>query len=139
MDRQQSKHEVVVFDPNRDPSVATELAVEIQKDPTVIAIKATRCLGMVKGPQGTYWLDNEGCGSKNTIETRGCPVEFHREFVGGSFEPIPFSTATFRLDECQACETGEKMTLDKFIGTGKRKDANFAEWEKILNDLPCRL
>jgi len=133
MERKTSKHIVTVFDPNRDPSVPGALNEAIQKDARVSGLKAPTRLGLVKTDKGTYWLDDEGCGSTKTVESRGCPVEFHREFVDGSFEPFPNATATFSLEECLACATGETLTLDKFIGFGRRKDENFATWEAQLS------
>ncbi len=132
MDRKTSRFTVRVFDPNRDPSVAQMLASEIQKDGRVTGMRCRGRLGMVQTAKGTFWLDDEGVGDARRMEDRGCPVQFYRDLVGGSFEAIPAFTATYSLEECRACETGEAVALDRFIGAGRRKDANFEQWEAAL-------
>ena len=131
MDRKTSRFTVKVFDPNRDPSVAEMLKAEMEKDARVVGIRAPGKFGLIATAQGTFWLDDEGVGNTRKIESEGCPVEFYRSLVGG-FEVIPFATAKYSLEECKACETGEVMSLDKFIGAGGRKDENYARWESFL-------
>lgn len=130
-DRTPSKHMVVVFNPNNDPSVAEMLAVEKAKNPKVISISCTSRMGLITTTAGTFWLDDEGCGSATSFDKQGCELAFHRN-LEGAIECIPFAYAVFNLDECKACATGEVVRLDEFIGHGRRKDANLAEWEKAL-------
>jgi hypothetical protein len=132
MDRKTSRFTVKVFDPNRDPSVAEMLKAEMAKDARVTGIRAPGKFAMVTTAKGTFWLDDEGVGDTRSIETQGCPVQFYRTLTPNHFEVIPFATAKYSLDECKACVTGEEVTLDKFIGYGRRKDGNFEQWEAAL-------
>ena len=129
--RTPSKHMVVVFNPNNDPSVAQMLAAEQAKDPKVRSINCASRMGMITTTAGTFWLDDEGCGSSEPFEKNGCEMSFYRN-LEGAIEVFPFANAVFSLEECKACATGEVVRLDEFIGYGRRKDANLAEWEKAL-------
>ena len=136
MDRRTTKFVVRVFNPNIDPSVAENLKAEQVKDPTVSAINCPSRLGMVETPKGTFWLDPEGCGGAKPLEEEGCSLEFHREHIRdgkGSFECIPFAKSIYSLAECKACATGELISLERFIGSGHRKDANFEDWFTALS------
>ena len=135
--RNPSKHEVKLFDPNRDSSVAEMLGDEQKRNPKITSVQAHGRFGLVRTPKGTYALTDEGVGPGRTIDKLGIPVSFWRHFdetLGRPyFEAAPFATATFSLADCEACLTGETMTLDKFIGEfGSRLDRNFESWERVL-------
>ena len=136
-ERQTSRHMVKVFDLNRNPGIDEMLKEEQAKDPKVTSIVTVGRWGMVETPKGAYFLTDDGVGQAGPSDR--LTVEFHRRMgeTNGSnqfsFEPFPFASATFTLDECKACLTGEELTLDKFIGLGRRKDDNYATWAKALD------
>lgn len=134
MNRQNSKFKVIVFDPNRDPSVAANAAAEKAKDKTVIGVSAIGRWGMIETPNGTYCIDNDGVGESVPMALRGPSIPFCRKFEG-RLECAPFAEARYSLAECQACATGEILSLDQFIGSGTRKNNNFDQWEKFLEGL----
>lgn len=130
--RKQSIHIVKVFDPRREPTLPDILKAEQAKDPKVTAIRAEyNRLGLVSSPKGTFWLDEEGVGGKDTVEKNGCSICFYRSFAEG-FDVIPFASAKYTLEECLACATGETLRLDEFIRNGSRMDDNFETWERLL-------
>lgn len=134
-ERQPSKHTVILFDPNKDASVAEALKAEQKRDPKVVGIKAVGEFGLVETPKGVFFLDSDGVGEENAVTT--VPVEFYRHFKEAdgstSFEPIPFATARFSVQECKALKVGEKplhLFIKKF---GFRLEANYNMWETFLN------
>ena len=137
MERKTSQHVVRVFDPNRNPIVAEMLKAEQAKDLKVKAISCYSRPGMVKTPAGTFCLDAEGVGDSKPLEQECYEALFFRSFSNEDgtteHEVIPFVSAFYSLAECFACLTGEELTLDLFIGHGRRKDANFEAWQKALS------
>ena len=136
MERKTSQHIVRVFNPNLDPSVAEMLKAEQAKNPKVSNISCHNRLGLISTPKGTFCVDAEGCGPWEPVETAGFSVDFYRELLedgGKGIEIVPFATAKFSLDELKATLTSEELTLDKFVGQGRRKNENYTEWEKALS------
>jgi len=132
-ERKPSLHIVTVFDPHKDPSVAEMLQSEIRDNPTVISLFTLPRKGLVSSKKGTFWMDDAGEFSKNTVESKGCKVFFRRRFADGTEDDIPFATALYSLEECLACATGEVVRLDEFIERSAFGDINFDMWERELS------
>jgi len=132
--RTTSKHQVHVLDLNKSESIAKLWKAEQEKDPTVVKLNpdcGTK-LGLIKTNAGTFLLDAEGCGNSvpvNTLLGLSIYVSRNRE---GSFEIIPFTSVLLNFEELQACETKEVVTLDKFVGAGRRLESNYNDWEDFL-------